>query len=260
MSSLVEVLQLEELVEKLQSQFVLTVGWETINVAWARDKVVVSFLGVQLLFNLISRFLFYLFLSFILKVIRPWILSRVVGESPLINCIAQSLGTRPICFECLVWISNMFRHVAAAVLWGVSNDATRALSVLFCFVLSYGCQCWLFCSCHYRGSTCSGQNSRKIDGQSAYWRIKAWVSAFDARLLRQCPQIVPFCVFLSLDLLFLTLFMLTRWKIAWYCNWMMLRSLFHHASVTGQLKIPQPVEVSVNIISLCSPLSHPWSR
>ena len=75
-------------------------------------------------------------------------------------------------------------------------------------------------------------------------------TVLDLRLLKRCLQKVFPSLFGSLDPFLMTEFIVTRLKGAQHRDWMMSRPSLRHATITGELSMPAPVEIVSNIVGV----------
>ena len=79
-----------------------------------------------------------------------------------------------------------------------------------------------------------------------------WVeyTVSDLRLLKRCLHKASSSVFGPLDPFSMTEFIVTRLKGTEHCDWIMSRSSFRHAIITGELSMPSLVEVLSNVVGV----------
>ena len=145
------------------------------------------------------------------------------------------------------WDVDAFRRVCVATVDHYSSDLHQEISVLGRIVdalgpdvlvasISGGSTVLVEAICVYVGS---GYRQKLID-----------YPVFDLRLFRRCLQRTPSIVFVSLDGLAMTEFILNRLKGAETRDWISTRPALKKAILTKVLSMPHPVDVVANIIGV----------
>ena len=145
------------------------------------------------------------------------------------------------------WRRDNFYRVAVGVIDRYHGDASSELVILeqvLCAIgsgaslvsISGGSHTLLEYYKEYLGSGC-------MRGLLDY-------STFDVRLLKRCLQKIASTVFGTLDLFWMTEFIVTRLKSAEHRDWMQLRQSLRRELETGDLSLPGLVDVVSNIIGV----------
>ena len=145
------------------------------------------------------------------------------------------------------WEKDAFRRVAVAVTDRFAVDATHELSVIGSLVAALRGSVTLVAVSG--GSHVLADTYREYLG-SGYSHKLVEYPVFDLRLLKRCLQKASSSDFGSLDPFSMTEFTVTRLKGAEHRDWVMSRSCFRRAIITGELSMPSFVEVISNIMGV----------
>ena len=179
----------------------------------------------------------------------PRILSRVVGwaKAHHFNGLEfEERGESLWAFK-RTWEKGTFRRVAVDVVDRFTVDATHEVTVLGSVVAAVGSS-----ASHVAisgGSHVLGDTYKEYLG-SGYSHKLVEYPIFDLRLPKRCLQKVSSSVFGSLDPFSMTEFTVTRLKGAKHRDWLMFRTSFRRAIITGELSMPSLVEVVSNIVGV----------
>ena len=180
----------------------------------------------------------------------PRNLSRVVGWAKAHHLYSLDFEVRGVTMWAFIrtWEKVTFRRVAALVTDRFLSDATHDLSVLGSVVAALGGSASLVAvsgGSHLFSET-YGEYLR-----SGYNHKLDECPIFVLRLLKRCLQKVSSSVFGSLSSFSMTKFIVTRLKGAERRDWMMSRSGFRRAILTGELSMPSLLQVFSNIVGVC---------
>ena len=179
----------------------------------------------------------------------PRILSRVVGWAKAHNFHSLEFEERGESLWAFTrtWEKGTCRRVAVNVTDRFASDATHELAVLGSVVSAVGGSVSLVAVSG--GSHVLADTYREYLG-SGYSHKLVEYPIFNLRHLKRRLQKVSSSVFGSLDPFSMTEFFVIRLKGAEHCDWMMSRSSFCRAIITGELSMPSLVEVVSNIFGV----------
>ena len=179
----------------------------------------------------------------------PRILSRVVGWAKAHHFYGLEFGERGESLWAFMrtWEKGTFRRVAVDVVDRFTVDATLDVAVLGSVVSAVGSSASLVAISG--GSHVLVDTYKEYLGSGYSYKLVEY-PIFDLRLLKRCLQKVSSSIFGSSDPFSMTEFIVTRLKVAEHCDWMMSRSSFRRAIITGELSMPSLVEVVSNIVGV----------
>ena len=180
----------------------------------------------------------------------PGVLSRVFGWAKALHFYGLEFEERGESLWAFMrtWEKGTFRRVAVDVVDRFTVDATHDVAVLASVVSAVPSLASLVAISG--GSHVLSDTYKEYLG-SGYSHKLVECPIFDLRLLKRCLQKVSSSVFGSLDPFSITDIIVTRLKGAEHRDWMMSRSSYRRAIITGELSMPSLVEVVSNVVGVC---------